>query len=95
MSKTVVQLAVKIERIQAGGVLALAHVEISIAGIPLILQGLKLRRGLDGVMSVELPMFDHPNGGQFPIIGLHDDLSRGVVDEILWVWRREEAEKPR
>ena len=32
MSKTVVQLAIKIERIQAGGVLALAHVEISIAG---------------------------------------------------------------
>jgi hypothetical protein len=89
MSRTTpVQLAVQIERIERGGVLALAHVEISIAGVPITLQGLKVRRGLDGVMTIELPMFDHPSGARFPCIELHDDLALGVVGEVIAAWAR-------
>ena len=88
MKTTAVQLAVALERIERGGVLALATVEISIAGVPITLQGLKLRRGLDGVMSVELSMFDHPSDGRITCIGLHDDLARGVVDEVIAAWER-------
>ncbi len=86
---TRVELDVKIERIERGGVLALAHVEILISGVPITLQGFKLRRGFDGVVFVELPMFEHLDGSRFPCIGLHDDLARGVVDEIIAAWRRE------
>ena len=93
MKTTPVQLAVQIERIERGGVLALATVEISIAGVPITLQGLKVRRGLDGIMSIELPMFDHPSGGRFPCIGLFDDLARGVVDEVIAAWEREETRR--
>ncbi len=85
---TPVRIAVQLEKVEHGGVLALATVEINICGILVTLQGLELRRGLDGVLCVHLPMFDHPGGGCFPIIGLHDDLSRGVVDEIISVWKR-------
>lgn len=91
MSRTRVEIAVQIERIERGGVLALACVEINIAGIPVTLQGLELRRGLDGVLSAHLPMFDHPAGGRFPIIGLYDDLARGVVDEVIAAWQRMRA----
>jgi hypothetical protein len=92
MRTTPVQLAVQLERIERGGVLALATVEISIAGVPITLQGVQLRRGLDGVMSVALPLFDHPSGSRFPCIGLYDDLARGVVDEIIAAWTRRTAE---
>ena len=71
--------------------LALATVEINIAGIPVTLQGLELRRGLDGVLCVHLPMFDHPSGGRITHIGLHDDLARGVVDEVIAAWERSKA----
>ena len=91
MKTTPVQLAVQLERIERGGVLALAHVEIAIAGVAITLQGLRLRRGLDGVMSVELPMFEHPSGGRFTCIGLYDDLARGVVDEVIAAWERSAA----
>jgi hypothetical protein len=85
---TPVQLAVQLERVERGGVLALATVEISISGVPITLQGLNVRRGLDGVMTVELPMFDHPSGARFPSVGLYDDLARGVADEIIAAWQR-------
>jgi hypothetical protein len=39
---TPVQLAVQLERIERGGVLALASVEMYICGIPVTLQGLEL-----------------------------------------------------
>ena len=80
------QIAVALERIERGGVLALATVEISISGVPVTLQGLKVRRGLDGLMSVELPMFEHPTAARFSASGFIDDLSRGVVDEIIAAW---------
>ncbi len=86
---TPVRIAVRLERVERGGVLALACVEISIAGVPITLQGLRLRRGLDGLMTVELPMFDHPTGGRLTHIGLHDDLARGVVEEVVAAWERE------
>ncbi len=86
---TPVQLAVTLEKVERGGVLALAHVTVSISGIPIGLQGLKLRRGLDGLMSVELPMWTHPSGGRFPHIGLYDDLARGVVSEVIAAYERE------
>ncbi len=85
---TPVRIAVALEQVESGGVLALATVEINIHGVPVTLQGVELRRGLDGVLCVHLPLFSHPSGGCFPIIGLHDDLSRGVVDEIISVWKR-------
>ncbi len=81
---TVIDLA----PIERGGVLALAGVEIEIAGVPVTLQGLRLRRGLDGRMMVELPMFDHPSGARFPAIGLCDDLARGVVAAVIEAWER-------
>ncbi len=85
---TPVHLAVKLERVERAGILAVACVEINIAGVPVTLQGLELRRGLDGALCVHLPMFDHPHGGRFPIVGLYDDLSRGVVDEVIAAFER-------
>ena len=43
--------------------------EIEIAGVAIVLQGLKLRRGLDGRMSVELPMFDARTASVSPASG--------------------------
>jgi hypothetical protein len=82
---------IHLEPVQRGCVLALAAVEISIAGIPVTLQGLKLRRGLDGRLSVELPMYERPNGERVTCIGLYDDLARGVVDEVAAAWERRAA----
>jgi len=80
---TPVRLTVQIEKIERGGLIALASVEIEIAGVPITLQGLTVRRDLDGRMIVHLPMFEHPSGARFPCIGLHDDLSRGLVEEVI------------
>ena len=91
MRRTKVQIAVQIEPVCKDGVAALATVELSIAGVLVTLQGLRLRHGLDGLMTVELPMFDHPTAGRVTHIGLHDDLSRGIVDEIIAAYERSAA----
>jgi hypothetical protein len=66
MSRTTpVRATVQLEPIGMGGVLALAAVEIEIAGVPIKLQGLRQRRDLDGRLTVELPRFDHLSGSRF------------------------------
>ena len=94
MSKTAVHLMVELESVCKGGVLALASVEIEIAGVPITLQGLKLRRALDGRLTVELPMFEHPLGLRAPVIVLEDDLARGLAAEIAAAWEREGRQAP-
>jgi hypothetical protein len=86
---TPVRLAVEVEPVCRDGVLALATVEIEISGVSITLQGIRLRRALDGRMMVELPMFEQPSGARFPCVGLHDDLARGVVDEVAAAWERQ------
>ncbi len=92
-TRTKVEIAAAIEEICRDGVLALATVEIEIAGVAIILQGLKLRRDFEGRILVELPMFEHPNGARFPCVGLYDDLTRGVVDAIIDALRAMESDK--
>ena len=85
---TAVRLTVELEPLCKDGVLALAVVEIEIAGVPIVLHGLKLRRALDGRLMIEMPMFQHLLGLPCPTIVLEDDLARGVADEIVAAWEQ-------
>ena len=75
---TPVQLAVTLEKVERGGVLALAHVTVSISGIPIGLQGLKLRRGLDGSCQSSSRCGPIRAAGDFLISG-YMTTSRGVL----------------
>lgn len=78
---TEARLCVALERVERGGVVALAQVEVEIAGVAITLQGLKVTRGLDGCIRVALPLFEH-NDASWPHVLVPDDLGRAIVDEI-------------
>jgi hypothetical protein len=81
MKTTPCRLTVQIERIGAGGLLAVASAEVEIGRIPLRLHGLEVRRGMDGRLQIDAPGVAH-GGRIMPAVDLPPDLEAAIGREI-------------
>jgi hypothetical protein len=68
----------------SGRLIALAIVEIDVAGVVLTLQGVRVMRRPDGSLAVEAPTFRHPRTGKsLPCILLPPALAQAFADDVL------------
>jgi hypothetical protein len=67
----------------SGKLIALAAVEIEIAGIPIRLQGVKIVRRPDGRLNCEPPCYRGPDGRWLPAAVLPPDLGEGLAAEVF------------
>jgi stage V sporulation protein G len=68
---------------------ALAVVEIEIAGVPIRLQGVKIVKRPDGRLGCEPPCFKAPDGRWLPAVILPPDLGEGLAAEVFSALARE------
>jgi hypothetical protein len=67
----------------SGKLIALAAVEIEIAGVPIRLQGVKIVRRPDGRLNCEPPSYRAPDGRWLPAAVLPADLGEGLAAEVF------------
>ena len=68
----------------AGRLEALAAIELDVAGVVIVLQGVQLRRRADGDFDCAAPAFRHPRTGQwFPAVILPPELRTALGKEVL------------
>jgi hypothetical protein len=67
----------------SGKLVALAAVEIEIAGIPILIQGVKIVRRPDGLLNCEPPQFRGPDGRWGAAAILPPDLAQGLAAEVF------------
>ena len=74
-----------VERISgAGRLLALAIVDLDVAGVVLTLQGVRVMQRPDGSRSCEAPVWRHPASGRWlPAVILPPALAQALADEVL------------
>jgi hypothetical protein len=74
-----------IERVQgAGRMVALAIVTLEVAGVEITLQGVQVRRRVDGGLKCPPPTFRHPRTGlSVPCMVLPPALARALADDVL------------
>jgi hypothetical protein len=78
----------------AGRLIALATVEVTIAGVALTLQGCQIRVRLDGRLDCLAPQWRHPRTGKWlPCLLLPEELTAAIADEVLTTIR-ERTELP-
>lgn len=76
----------------AGRLVALAIIEIEIAGVSLTLQGVQVRRNAAGGLSVVAPQFRHPRTGRWvPGVLLPEELASAMAGEVMDAWAAAEA----
>jgi hypothetical protein len=69
-----------IDRVAKGDVAVLANVELEVAGVVIVLQGVAVTK--QG--RVRAPLFRHPRTGQWlPAVGLPASLSSAIGNELL------------
>jgi hypothetical protein len=69
--------------IGTGRLLALANVEIDVAGVVLRLQGVQVRRGTKG-LECSAPVWRHPHLGRWlPAVTLPPELLRAIAVDVL------------
>ena len=68
----------------AGRLIALAIVALDVAGVELVLQGVQVVRGVDGVLTVRPPVWRHPASGRWlPAMVLPPELQAAIGVEVL------------
>jgi hypothetical protein len=74
-----------IERVaNAGALIGLASVELAVAGVCLVLQGVQVRKQADGTLSCVAPQFRHARSGRWlPCLLLPEALSAAIAHEVL------------
>jgi stage V sporulation protein G len=73
----------------AGKLVALAVVEIEIAGVPILLQGVKVAKRPGGGLACEPPCFRAPDGRWLPAAVLPPDLAQGLAAEVFAAMARD------
>jgi hypothetical protein len=76
---------ISIERVHnAGRLLALATVELDVAGCVIVLQGCQVPRRVDGSIECAAPVWRHPRIGQWlPAVILRPELAAALAGEVL------------
>src|SRR4051812_15481082 len=73
-----------VERVQFGRIVALANVEIGVADVTFVLQGVRIVKGRSGGMSVEGPTWHHPRQHRdVPAVLLPDELRDAIGAEVI------------
>lgn len=72
-----------VERVRdAGSLIGLAQVEVTIAGVAIVLQGVQVRRRPDGKLECLCPQWRR-NGNPLPCLLLPPELSAALASEVL------------
>lgn len=72
-----------VERVNAGKLVALAEVGITVEGVEFRIQGVRVMRLPTGMLAVEAPRFRRPGGEWVAAVTLPDELKQAIADEIL------------
>ena len=72
-----------VERVNAGKLVALAEVGITVEGVEFRIQGVRVMRLPTGLLAVEAPRFRRPGGEWVPAVTLPNELKQAIADEIL------------
>jgi hypothetical protein len=74
----------------AGRLVGVARVEIDVAGVVIVLQGVQVRRRPDGRLECAPPVWRNPRTGQsLPAVILPPELAEALAIEVLAVVKRE------
>lgn len=75
---------VDLSRVVARGkLLAVASVEILVAGVAIVVQGWRVLRGADGWAYVEPPTVRHVDGDWIPAVALPPELEEAIAQVIM------------
>ena len=74
---------VKVERVDAGRLYALATVVVSVNDVEMAIQGVRIMRQATGMLAVEAPRFRRPGGEWVPAVMLPEELKQALAAEIL------------
>ena len=74
---------VRVERVDAGRLHALATVIVTVNDVEMAIQGVRVMRQPTGMLAVEAPRFRRPGGEWVPAVMLPPELKRAIADEIL------------
>jgi len=67
------------------GLIGLANVEMELAGVAFVVQGVRVVRDATGGLSCQAPIFHHPSGRWVPALVLPPELRDAVGAEVLAV----------
>ena len=70
-----------------GRLVAMARVEVEIAGVVMVVQGFKITRRPDGALNCDLPTFKDVTGEWMPCITFPPELAAAIGAEILETFR--------
>lgn len=73
----------QVERVNAGKLVALAEVGITVEGVEFRIQGVRVMRLPTGLLAVEAPRFRRPGGEWVAAVTLPEELKQAIADEIL------------
>ena len=73
----------RVERVDAGRLYALATVVVSVNEMEMAIQGVRVMRQPTGMLAVEAPRFRRPGGEWVPAVMLPPELKQAIADEIL------------
>ena len=74
---------VRVERVDAGRLCALATVIIAVNEVEMAIQGVRVMRQPTGLLAVEAPRFRRPGGEWVPAVMLPPELKQAIADDIL------------
>lgn len=80
---TVAFRVIRVERVAAGRLFALATVLITVNDVEMTIQGVRVVRQPTGLLAVEAPQFRGPGGEWTPAVTLPVQLKQAIADEIL------------
>ena len=66
-----------------GRLLGLAQVEVTLDGVAIVLQGVRILRRADGLSYVEPPCYRHTDGDMVPAVVLPIDLDEAIARAVL------------
>ena len=72
-----------VERVNAGKLVALAEVGVTVEGVEFRIQGVRVMRLPTGLLAVEAPRFRRPGGEWVAAVTLPPELKQAIADEIL------------
>ena len=65
------------------GMVGLAIVEVEVAGVALVLQGVRVLRDGNGGLACQPPVFRHPSGRWLPALLMPPELTAAIGAEVL------------
>jgi stage V sporulation protein G len=66
-----------------GRLIAMARVEVEIAGVPILLQGFRVQRRPDGGLECHAPAYRDMDGCWPPAVVLPPELAAAIASEIM------------